>query len=75
MAKIVIIHVVGDNPLIAKIKNLPKPTDQFIEFTNPKRKGMANLFLRNPGRQILHVPLAPPDFIEVMTTEQNARKQ
>ena len=38
MAKVVIIHVAGEDPILAEVEDLPKPTDQFMEFTNPRRK-------------------------------------
>lgn len=69
MAKIVIIHVVGDDPLIAEMEDLPKPTDQFIEFTNPKRRDGKPIPYVTQGAKSFMFPWHRLTFIEVMTTE------
>ena len=59
MAKVIIIHVVGEDPIYAEVEDLPKPTDQFLEFNNPKRRDGKPIALCYHGRQVVHVPLAP----------------
>jgi len=74
MAKIVIIHVVGDDPLIAEVEELPKPMDQFIEFTNPKRRDGKPIPYVTQGAKSLMFPWHRLTFIEVMTTESERQE-
>lgn len=69
MAKVVIIHVAGEDPILAEVEDLPKPTDQFLEFTNPRRRdGKAITYVTNGAKAFLF-PWHRLSFVEVMTTE------
>lgn len=69
MAKVVIIHVVGEDPIWAEVEELPKPTDQFLEFTNPKRRDGKALAYVTTGAKSFMFPWHRLSFVEVMTTE------
>ncbi|MEO8285416.1 MAG: hypothetical protein ABI670_03155 [Chloroflexota bacterium] len=69
MAKIVIIHVLGEDPILAEVEELPKPTDQFLEFTNPKRRDGKPLVYVTAGAKSFMFPWHRLSFVEVMTTE------
>lgn len=69
MAKVVIIHVIGEDPILADMEELPKPTDQYLEFTNPrKRDGKPIPYVTN-GAKLFMYPWHRLSFVEVMTTE------
>ena len=34
----VVVHVVGEDPFVAEIEELPTPTDQSVTFVNPRRR-------------------------------------
>ena len=38
MAKVIIIHIHNEDPILAEVEEMPQPTDNFIEFTNPRRR-------------------------------------
>ena len=69
MAKIVIIHVVGEDPIMADVEELPKPSDQFLEFTNPRRRDGKLLAYVTTGAKVFLFPWHRLSFVEVMTTE------
>jgi hypothetical protein len=69
MAKVVIIHVAGEDPILAEVEDLPKPTDQFLEFTNPRRKDGKSIPYVTTGAKFFLFPWHRLSFVEVMTTE------
>jgi hypothetical protein len=69
MAKVVIIHVVGEDPIYGEVEELPKPTDQFLEFTNPRRRDGKPVAYVTHGAKLFLYPWHRLSFVEVMTTE------
>jgi hypothetical protein len=69
MAKVVIIHVVGEDPILAEMEDLPKPSDQFVEFTNPRRRDGKPIAYVTTGAKAFLLPWHRLSFVEVMTTE------
>ncbi len=69
MAKIVIIHVAGEEPILAEIEDLPKPTDQFLEFTNPRRRDGKAINYATTGAKSFIYPWHKLAFVEIMSTE------
>lgn len=70
MAKVVVIHVAGEDPILAEVEDLPKPTDQFLEFTNPRRRDGKAIAYVTTGAKAFLFPWHRLSFVEVMTTEQ-----
>ncbi len=69
MAKVVVIHVVGEDPILAEVEDLPNPQDQFQEFTNPRRRdGKALAYVTTGAKSFLY-PWHRLSFVEIMTTE------
>ena len=69
MSKIVIIHVVGEDPILAEVEDLPKPSDQFIEFTNPRKRDGKPIAYVTMGAKSFMYPWHRLSFVEVMTAE------
>jgi hypothetical protein len=69
MAKVIIIHVVGEDPIYAEVEELPKPTDQYLEFTNPKRRDGKPIAYVTLGAKSFMYPWHRLSFVEVMTTD------
>lgn len=69
MAKLVIIHVMNEDPILAEVEELPKPTDQFLEFTNPKRRDGKSIPYVTQGAKSFMFPWHRLSFVEVMTAE------
>jgi len=69
MAKVIIIHVMGEYPIYAEVEELPKPTDQFLEFSNPKRRDGKAIAYVTMGAKSFMFPWHRLSFVEVMTTD------
>ena len=69
MAKVVIIHVAGEDPILAEVEDLPKPTDQFMEFSNPRRRDGKSIPYVTQGAKSFLFPWHRLSFVEIMTTE------
>ncbi len=69
MAKVVIIHVVGEDPILAEVEDLPKPTDQYLEFTNPRKRDGKPIAYVTTGAKSFLFPWHRLSFVEVMTAE------
>ncbi len=69
MAKVVVIHVVGEDPILADVEELPKPGDQFVEFSNPRKRDGKPIAYVTQGAKSFMFPWHRLSFIEVMTTE------
>jgi hypothetical protein len=69
MSKVVIIHVVGEEAIYAEVEDLPKPTDQFLEFTNPRKRDGKPLAYMTMGAKSFIFPWHRLSFVEIMTTE------
>jgi hypothetical protein len=70
MAKVVIIHVLNEDPIYAEVEDLPKPTDQYLEFTNPRRRDGKSIPYVTQGAKSFLFPWHRLSFVEVMTTEE-----
>lgn len=69
MAKVIIIHVLGEDPIYAEVEELPKPTDQYLEFSNPKRRDGKPIAYVTMGAKTFMFPWHRLSFVEVMTAE------
>ena len=69
MAKVVIIHIIGQDPMLAEVEDLPKPTDQFMEFTNPRRRDGKPIPYVTMGAKTFLFPWHRLSFVEVMSAE------
>jgi hypothetical protein len=69
MAKVIIIHVVGEDPIVADVEELPKPTDQFLEFSNPRKRDGKPVAYVTTGAKTFMYPWHRLSFVEVMTAE------
>jgi hypothetical protein len=72
MATTVILHLSGEDPILAEMPAMPGPADQFITVHKPrKRDGKALHYLTDGATSFLY-PLARISFIEIMGTEEEA---
>lgn len=63
-----LIHVSNDEPILAEVEELPKPSDQAIVCVNPRRRDGKDLHYVLPEVQTVIIPLWRINFIEVMPT-------
>lgn len=74
MSKLVIIHVLNEDPILGEVEELPKPTDQFLEFTNPRRRDGKAIPYVTQGAKSFMFPWHRLSFVEVMTTESERQE-
>ncbi len=72
MSKQVILHLSGEDPILAEMAALPGPTDQFITVRNPRKRDGKKLPYLTDGATSFLFPLARITFIEVMDEEEQA---
>lgn len=66
----VIVHLVGQDPFVAEMEELPKPTDQSATFTNPRRRDNKPLHYIEDQTVSVIFPWHRISFIEVRPDEE-----
>ncbi len=66
----VVAHVTNEDPFLAEMVELPKPTDTVVEFFNPRLRDGKQLRYVQAGMSSLIFPLHRISFIEVMGGEE-----
>jgi hypothetical protein len=69
MTKVVIIHVHNEDPIFAEVEEMPKPTDNYIEFSNPRRRDGKSIPYVTQGAKSFLFPWHRLTFVEVMTAD------
>ena len=69
MATTVIVHVMGEDPLVAEVEALPQPSDQSLTLLNPRRRD--NKPLHYLERETISVifPLHRINFVEITPSQ------
>lgn len=69
MATTVIVHVMGEDPFLAEVEALPKPSDQSLTLLNPRRRD--NKPLHYLERETISVifPLHRINFVEITPSQ------
>jgi hypothetical protein len=62
VAKTVILHLTGEDPVLADIDEDPQPGDQFIKVTNMRKRDGKPGTLSGRWRAGSNLPLAPGDL-------------
>ena len=66
----VLVHVMGEDPFLAEIDELPEPTDQAISFSNPRKRDGKSLHYVAPETISVIFPWHRINFVEVMPSEE-----
>jgi hypothetical protein len=69
MAKTVIVHIVGEDPVVGEIENDPKPADNFLLVTNMRRRDGKDVNYLSPGCESVIFPWSRVTFVEFMIDE------
>ena len=70
MAKTIILHIMGEDPVLAELDQDPQPSDAFLRVTNMrKRDGKAVPYLAS-GVQAVIFPWHRVTFVEMMPSEE-----
>ena len=66
----VIAHMTNEDPFVAELSELPKPTDTCVQFFNPRLRDGKPLRYVTQGMSSLIYPMHRISFIEVMAGEE-----
>ncbi len=66
MPHLVLLHVTGEEAIAGEVEELPKPTDNVITVTNPRRKDGKELHMIDSRAVKVIFPLSKLNFIEVL---------
>lgn len=70
MAKTVILHLSGEDPIIAEIDRDPDPSDAFIRVSNLRRRDGKDVAYVAAGVQSVIYPWYRVTFLEIMVSEE-----
>lgn len=70
MAKTVILHLTGEDPILADIDDEPQPTDLFLKVSNMRRRDGKPVPYLAAGVQAVIFPWHRITFIELMPSEE-----
>jgi len=73
MATTVILHVMGEDPFLAEVEELPQPGDQLITLLNPRRRDNKPLHYLERETISMILPMHRINFIEI-TPSQDAEE-
>jgi hypothetical protein len=66
----VVVHLTGEDPFVAEIEELPKPTDQSATFINPRRRDNKPLHYIEDQTISVIFPWHRISFIEVRPDDE-----
>lgn len=66
MAKTIVLHIMGEDPVLADIEQDPDPSDAFIRVTNMRKRDGKDVPYLAAGVQSVIFPWHRITFIEVM---------
>ncbi|MEI7642990.1 MAG: hypothetical protein WCJ55_01660 [Chloroflexales bacterium] len=70
MAKTVILHLSGEDPMLADIDQDPQPSDMFIKVTNMRKRDGKPVSYLAAGVQAVIYPWHRVTFIEMMPSDE-----
>ncbi len=69
MARTVILHITGEDPVMCEMDQEPQPTDNFIMVTNLRRRDGKDVNYLTAGCEAVLFPWTRITFIEYMVNE------
>ncbi len=70
MPMTVLIHLVGEDPIVAEIERIPAPEDQFLACENPRRRDGREVSYLLPEIKTLLLPWHRIHCVEILPTEK-----
>lgn len=71
MAKTVILHLSGEDPLLADMEQEPQPGDQFVRVSNLRKRDGKDVSYLAAGVQSVIYPWHRITFLEIMPSEED----
>ncbi len=69
MANTLLIHVIGEEPMLGDAEELPDPKDQFLHFTNPRKRDGKPISYVSRGATDFYLPWHRISIVEVLKGE------
>ncbi len=69
MAKTVIVHILGEDPVLGEVDQSPQPTDNFMLVSNVRRRDGKDVTYLTPGCESVIYPWSRVTFVEMMIDE------
>lgn len=70
MAKTVILHIVGEDPVLAEMDYEPQQTDQYVRVSNLRKRDGKDVAYLTAGVQTVIYPWHRITFLEMMPSEE-----
>jgi hypothetical protein len=74
MARTVIIHIVGEDPVVAELEREPQPSDNYLHVVNLRKRDGKDVHYVSPGVQSVIFPWSRITFLELMVDEEERGK-
>jgi hypothetical protein len=74
VAKVVILHIVNEDPIMADMEDLPDPSATYFVCTNLRKKDGKPVNYLERGVKTVLFPWNRVSFIEVMVSEEEKRE-
>lgn len=71
MAKTIVLHIMGEDPVLADMDQEPQPNDTFIRVTNMRKRDGKDVPYLAAGVQAVLFPWHRITFIELMPSEED----
>lgn len=66
MAQTVIIHLIGEEPVMGELERPPQPSDTYLVVGNLRKRDGKDLHFLTPGVEMVLFPFARITFVEFM---------
>ena len=70
MAKTVVLHIMGEDPVLADLEQDPQPSDNYIKVSNLRKRDGTDVSYRTAGVQSVIDPWHRITFVETMVSEE-----
>jgi hypothetical protein len=70
MAKTIILHIMGEDPVLAEIEQDPQPSDAFLRVSNMRKRDGKEVPYLASGVQSVIYPWHRITFVEMMPSEE-----
>ena len=70
MAKTVVLHIMGEDPVLADMDQEPQPGDAYVKVSNLRKRDGKDVTYLTPGVQSVIYPWHRITFLELMVSEE-----
>ena len=73
MAKTIVLHIVGEEPVLADIEDMPDPTASYVTCSNIRKRDGKPVNYVSPGAKTILFPWTRISFLEIMVSTEERR--